>query len=184
MCKEKLITAYEVPENVEGDPYLRTPCTTDKAVSTMRKDRETGEYITLWEEKFRYPYKTKVATKLEVKTSEREITFVLKLEDGAWVWNGQNLWVGFWSILGISKDSPYGWIPSKWHDNLLYYKRDFLAQIREIDPYYKVSEFRRLTSLIFRQLLMNNGVSKFKAYVMAWFVDMWQTVSPNWWGVK
>lgn len=184
MCKEKLITVYEIPENVEGDPYLRIPCTIDKAVSTMRKDRETREYITLWEEKFRYPYKTKVASKLVVKTSEREITFVLKLKDGAWIWNGSNIWVGLWSLLRISKDSPYGWIPSKWHDNLLCYKKEFLEEIRRQDPYYKVNEFRRLTSLIFRQLLINNGVNVVKASVMSWFVDMWQSVSPNWWGVK
>lgn len=185
MNKEKLITAYEVPENFEGDPYLRIPCTADRAVSTMRADRETGEFITLWEEKFRYPYKTVKATKLVVKTSERELVFILKLsENKSFIWNGANIPCIFWSLLRISKDSPYGWVPSKWHDNLLYFKKEFLEEVRKCDSYYTVSEFRRLTSLIFRQLLMNNGISKVKAYVMAWFVDMWQSVSPNWWGVK
>lgn len=185
MNREDLITAYEVPENTEGDPYLRIPCTADKAVATMRVDRETGEFITLWEEKFRYPYKTVKANKLIVKTSKREMTFTLRLdEDGGFIWNGSNIPRIFWSLLGITKDSPYGWVPSKWHDNLLYYKKEILEEIRKGDPFYTVGEFRRLTSLIFRQLLINNGVGKIKASVMSWFVDMWQRVSPNWWGVK
>ena len=111
MQKEKLITAYEIPECVEGDPYLRIPCTADKAVSTIRKDRETGEYITLWEEKLRYPYITKVASKLVVKTMQREITFVLKLKDGAFFWNNMNLPRIFWSLIGISRDS-FLWLNS------------------------------------------------------------------------
>ena len=184
MYKEKIITVYEVPEYIEGDPYIRIPTTSDKAASTIREDRETGEFITLWEEKLRYPYKTKVATKLFVKTTEREITFVLKLKEGSFCWNGQNLPRIFWSILGISRDSSCGLVASKWHDNLLYYKKEFLKEIRKNDSYFKVGEFRRLTSLIFRQLLINNGVSKVKASLMSYFVDMWQRISPKWWGVK
>ena len=184
MNKEKIITTYEIPEHVEGDPYVRIPCTIDKSVSTMRKDRETGEYITLWEEKLRYPYKTKVPTKLVVKTSKRELNFVLKLENGSFIWNNMNLPRVFWSILGISKDSPCGLIASKWHDNLLYYKKDYLEEIRKDDPDFTVGEFRRLTSLIFRRLLINNGVRKIKADLMFYFVDMWQRFSPMWRGIK
>ena len=90
----------------------------------------------------------------------------------------------FWGILGISKDSPCGLTASKWHDNLLYYKKDFLKEIREEIPQYKVSDYRRLTSMIFKRLLINNGVSKFKAEVMFFFIDGWQRVSPKWHGVK
>lgn len=184
MEREKLITAFEIPEFVEGDPYLRIPCNADKAVSTMREDRETGEFITLWEEKLRYPYITKVATKLVVKTTDREITFILKLKDGSFFWNNMNVPRILWSLIGISRDSFCGLIASKWHDNLLCYKKEFLEEIRIKDPYYKVSQFRRLTSLIFRQLLINNGVSRIKASLMAFFVDVWQIVSPKWNGVK
>jgi hypothetical protein len=184
MPKEKIITVYEVPEYTEGDPYLRIPINADKAPHTMRIDRETGEYITLWEEKLRYPYCTRVASKIIVKTNMRKYTFVLKLSDGAFFWNNMNIPTALWSLLGMSKDSPYGLIASKWHDNLLMCKQEFLNEVREIVPGYTVSEFRRLTSLIFRQLLINNGVNRVKAYVMAWFVDTWQRVSPLWNGVK
>ena len=91
MSKEELITVFEIPENTEGDPYLRIPCTLDKAASTIRVDRETGELITLWEEKLRYPYITRVASKLVVKTTKREITFILKLDEGSFIWNNMNV---------------------------------------------------------------------------------------------
>ena len=175
MSKEKIITVYEVPEYTEGDPYLRIPITADKNPALMRIDRETGEYITLWEEKLRYPYCTRVASKITVKTSARKYKFILKLtEEGYYFWNGQNIPRCCWSLLGISKDSPYGWIASKWHDNLLDHKQEFYDEIKQNVPDYEVSEFRRLTSLVFRQLLINNGVPKWKAYIMAWFVDIAQ----------
>ena len=184
MSKEKIITVYEVPEYTEGDPYLRIPINADKAPHTMRIDRETGEYITLWEEKLRYPYCTRVASKITVKTNKRKYTFVLKLNDGVFLWNSCNINRWIWSILGISKDSPCGWVASKWHDNLLMYKQEFLNEIREIVPGYTIPEFRRLTSLIFRQLLINNGVNKVKAFIMAECVDFWQRFSPKWNGIK
>ena len=185
MPKEKIITVYEVPEYTEGDPYLRIPINADKAPHTMRIDRETGEYITLWEEKLRYPYCTKVASKITVKTNFRKYKFTLKLEeDGFFRWNNMNVPRCVWSLLGMSKDSPYGLIASKWHDNLLMYKQEFLNEVREEVPGYTVGEFRRLTSLIFRQLLINNGVPKWKATLMSETVDLWQRVSPLWNGVK
>ena len=185
MAKEQIVTVYEVPEYTEGDPYLRIPINADKAASTVRIDRETGDFITLWEEKIRYPYCTKVPSKIIVKTNKRKIEFVLKLdEDGRFFWNGANIPTIFWTVLGMSKDSPYGWIASKWHDNLLYRKKEFLEELRKVDKSWKVSEFRRLTSLILRQLFINNGVNKIKACIMTWCVDCWQVVSPMWWGVK
>lgn len=185
MPKEKIITVYEVPEYTEGDPYLRIPITADKNPALMRVDRATGEYITLWEEKFRYPFCTKVASKIIVKTCIRKYTFVLKLcENNYYIWNGSDIPRFCWSLLGISKHSPYGLIASKWHDNLLEHKQQFFNEIKEVAPNYTVKEFRRLTSLIFRQLLINNSVPKWKAYIMAWFVDIFQMCLPSWYKVK
>ena len=73
MSKEKIITVYEVPEYTEGDPYLRIRITADKNPALMRIDRETGEFITLWEEKLRYPYCTRVASKIIVKTDRKSV---------------------------------------------------------------------------------------------------------------
>ena len=188
--KEKIIAVYEMPEAIEGDPYIRNPKEEDKSVKTTNIDRETGKFITLWEEKLRYPYKTKVASTLTVKTTERVITLNMKLDydqrtgEQCFVWNGQNIPKLLWSLLGISKHSPEGLTASKWHDILLYKKEEYLKDIRKIYPDMTVGKYRRLTSLIFRQLLKNKDVSTIKANVMAGAVAGWQFVSPQWWGVK
>ena len=187
--KEKIITAYEVPESVEGQPYIREPKNEDKDVKTMRLDRETGKFITLWQEKLLYPYKTTVSTTLCVVTTERKFTLPLLLDADVcnqycWIWNGQNIPECFWSILGISKDSPQGLKASKWHDILLCKKREYLEILREDYPEMAVGEYRRLTTLIFRQLLKNLGVGTIKANIMGAAVGGWQFVSPQWWGVR
>lgn len=188
---EKIVSLYEIPENVEGDPYIRKPIDADRREKTKRKDRETGEWITLWQEKLRYPYKTKIASTIVVKTTERELKLTLKLVDvdentkeDCFIWNGQNIPKILWTLLGISKDSPVGLSASKWHDNLLYQKREFLEEIREkYDEEMTVGEYRRLTSLIYRQWLKNMGVNTIKANIMAGAVAGWQFISPQWWGV-
>ena len=186
---EKIITVYEIPESVEGDPYIRTPKTEDKDPKTVRIDRETGKEITLWEEKLTYPYKTKIQSKLIVKTNKRAFKLTLKLDKDfytkkyCFIWNGQNIPKALWTILGISKDSPVGLKASKWHDNLLYKKEEYLEELREIYPDLKVSEYRRITTLIYRQLLKNMGVGTIKANIMAGAVGAWQFISPQWWGL-
>lgn len=187
--KEKIITVYEVPEAVEGQPYIRDPKEEDKHPATKRIDRETGDFITLWEEKMRYPYKTTISPTLCVVTTERKFTLPLLLDTdiyGAlcWIWNGQNIPKICWSLLGISKDSPEGLKASKWHDILLCKKEQYLEILREDYPDMKVGEYRRLTTLIFRQLLKNYEVSTIKANIMGGAVGGWQFVSPQWWGVK
>ena len=188
--KEKVITVYEVPEAIEGDPYIRTPNEKDKSVKTMRQDRETGEWITLWEEKLRYPYKTKLASTLVVKTNLRTLNFNLKLEKDCvtgikcFIWNGQNIPTLLWSILGISKDSPIGLLASKWHDYLLYKKEDILNSFKEKDIDINYKQYRRLTTLIYSQILKNYGVNTVKANIMAGAVGAWQFVSPQWWGIE
>lgn len=183
--KEKIVTLYETPEAVEGDPYIRTPKEADKNQKTIRQDRETGNYITLWEEKLRYPYKTRVQSTLHVKTNQRTFNLKLKTDkDKCFIWNGQNIPKILWSLLGISKDSPIGLQASKWHDNLLYKKEAYLQDLRVDYPEMTAGEYRRLTTLIYRQWLKNMGVFTVKANIMAGAVGAWQFVSPQWWGIE
>ena len=182
--KEEIITVYEEPPSVDGDPYIRVPKVEDKDPKTMRIDRETGKSITLWEEKMRYPYKTRVESTLHILTSRRDFAIKLLLDNGSFCWNGQNILTCLWSPLRMSKHSPEGLQASKWHDSLLYKKKEYIAEFRKSDPDMTVREYRRLTSLIFRQLLINNGVNEIKACIMSWFVDLWQIISPLWWGIK
>jgi hypothetical protein len=189
--KEKIISVYETSVQTEGDPYIRTPKTQDKDPSTRRADRETGEIITLWEEKLRYPYKTRREANLIVETTSRTLTIPLLLDEDpcskvkGFFWNGQNIPELMWSILGISKDSPCGLLASKWHDFLLYRKKEVLAGINgKNSTKLDFKKYRRLTNLIYRELLKNMGIGTIKANIMSGAVAAWQFVSPQWWGME
>ena len=184
MTKERIITIYEIPEATSGDPYIRVPREADKAPSTYRIDRETGEVISLWEEKMRYPYKTKVASRLYVKTTERTYEFQLKLEDGAYLWNGSNICRAFWTVLGINQNSPRGLQASKWHDNLLQFKQESFEQARKFNPEITMKEFRSLTTHVYVRLLINNAVNPIKAWFMGMFVNLWQFFNSDWREIK
>lgn len=181
MCKEKFIAVYEVPEAVPGDPYIRIPSEADKLPQTLRLDRETGEVITLWEEKHRYPYKTKIASRLYVRTRERLYKFDLRLDDkGCYIWNGSNILPIFWSILRISQNSPEGLQASKWHDNLLQFKQESYNTAKYYNEDLTVPEFRELTTEIYKAFLRNHGVGKFRAWVMGIAINIYQYFNPQW----
>ena len=181
MCKEKFIAVYEVPEAVSGDPYIRVPEEKDKLPQTLRFDRETGELITLWEEKHRYPYKTKVASRLYVRTKERLYKFDLRLDEkGSYIWNGSNIIPIFWTLLRISKDSPEGLQASKWHDNLLQFKQESYNTARYYNPDITVKEFRLLTTEIYKAFLRNHGIGKLRAWLMGVAINVYQFFNKQW----
>lgn len=181
MGKEKVISVYIRPESVDGDPYVRIPETIDKDPATKRPDRETGKIITLWEEKLKYPYKTKVSYEVNVTTNKYLYKMNILLINGEYIYNGSNIPSIFWSLLGISKDSPEGLIASLVHDNFLQYKEHFLEIARTFNPHLTVSEFRALTTEIYEQLVINYGVKKNKAKVMGFFINVWQVLfNPDW----
>ncbi len=187
--EEKIISVYQIPEGIEGQPYIRQPHEEDKKPCTRRIDRETGEYITLWEEKLRYPYKTTVPFTLMVATNLHVYKFDLPLEkeqdstQKSFCWNGCNIPKVFWTLLGFSKDSPQGLQASCWHDVLLYKKEYFIKKLKNKGIDISVNQYRRLTTLIFREILKNYGVNTIKANIMSGAVGAWQFVSPQWWGL-
>lgn len=176
MSNEKIVALYEVPEAVSGDPYVRIPSEADKLPQTIRRDRQTGEMITLWEEKLRYPFKTKVASRLYVRTRERLYKFDLRLdENGCYFWDGSTTPKITWSILGLSSTSPEGLQASKWHDNLLQFKQEAYDTAKIYNKDLTVSEFRELTTNIYKTFLINHGVNKAKAWVMGFAINFYQT---------
>ena len=180
MARKNMIV-YEVPEAVSGDPYIRVPSEADKLPQTMRIDRETGEVITLWEEKHRYPYKTRIGSRLYVRTREFLYKFDLKLdENGTYCWNGSNICSIFWSILRISKDSPEGLQASKWHDNLLQHKQDSYNTAKYFNPDITIKEFRLLTTEIYKAFLKNHGIDSFRANLMGFFINVYQFFNKQW----
>ena len=181
MCKEKMIAVYEVPEAVPGDPYIRVPSEADKLPQTLRLDRETGEVITLWEEKHRYPYKTKVASRLYVRTKERLYKFDLRLDEkGTFMWNGSNVPSIFDTLLRFTKHSPEGLQASKWHDNLLQFKQESYDTAKYYNPDITVKEFRLLTTEIYKAFLRNHGIDKFRTESIGVAVNIYQSFNKQW----
>ena len=59
------------------------------------------------------------------------------------------------------------------HDFLLNFKYQMMNEVIEgILP----NEYRRLTSLIFREVLIHTGTNNIKANIMSFFVDSWQKI--------
>lgn len=179
--KDKVITAYELPKAQSGDIYVRVPSIQDKDPMTMRKDRETGEYITLWEEKIRYPYKTKTAFIIITRTEKHCYEFPLKMdEDGSYFYNGSNIPRIAWTLLGLNPGSPEGMIASLAHDNLLQHKQYSYDRAKIFNKDITVPEFRKLTTSIYTTLLRNSGVDSFRANLMGFFINSYQFFNPDW----
>ena len=58
------------------------------------------------------------------------------------------------------------------HDFMLQFKKYILKEVLHND--ISISEYRRLTSLIFRELLKNQGTHEIKANIMSYAVDVFQ----------
>ena len=58
------------------------------------------------------------------------------------------------------------------HDYMLEFKEKIFKEV--LENKITVKEYRRLTSLIFRQILKDEKTNVIKANIMAWFVDVFQ----------
>lgn len=136
-----------------------------------------GNKITLEEHKKLYPYKLDVETTCKIETTARVFYFTIPKD---YCWNGADIPRILWFFVG-SKDSPEFKIPSLAHDAFLEFKDYILSNV--LLNSISASQYRRLTTLIFRQLLKDNGTKTIKANIMAGAVGAWQFVSPQWWGM-
>lgn len=114
--------------------------------------------------KKKYPFQLLNDTTVFIVTSERTLQVEIpKL----YVWNGADIpKTLFW--VGQSKDNNY-LIASMVHDYLLQFKEVIFK-----GKGMTVSECRRLTSLVFREILKNQKTNVIKANIMAWAVDVFQ----------
>ena len=77
-------------------------------------------------------------------------------------------------------DSPFVKDASCIHDYLISRKRRLYEEWELKEKGITPEDFRVLTSLVFAYQLQYNGVPYGKAKLMAFFVDLWQTVLPSW----
>ena len=125
--------------------------------------------------KKKYPFELCNNVKVKVVTNKRKFEFSIKKP---YVWNGADIpKTLFW--IGQSKDNNY-LLASMVHDFMLEHKQYLFIEI--LKDQLSVKEYRRLTSLIFREILKNQKTNVIKANVMAWFVDVFQaTVNRKQW---
>lgn len=120
-------------------------------------------------DKKKFPFELQGDSTFTVKTSRR--TFCFTIEKG-YRWNGADIPRFLW-WLGSSRDNDYV-IASMCHDFLLEHKVEVYTEV--FNKAITKRELRRMTSLIFRQVLIEHKMWIAKAYIEAWFVDVFQAI--------
>ena len=129
-------------------------------------------------EKKKYPFKLDNDVIVTVFTSQFNFAFKIK---SSYIWNGADIPKPLW-WLGSSKDNDY-LIASMVHDFMLEYKNFVYKDV--LGSRIEIKKYRRLTSLIFRDILKKSDISTIKANIMAWCVDAFQlTINRKAWKIS
>ena len=127
--------------------------------------------------KKKYPFLLKNTVIVYVSDIDRNLDFEFKIPKN-YIWNGADIpKIFFW--IGQSKDNNY-LLASMVHDYMLekreYIYNDILK--KSVSP----NEYRKLTSLVFRQILKDEKTNVVKANCMSFAVDVFQmTVQKKMW---
>lgn len=151
MSKEQVISV-----NIEPVPDVRIRVINDSDAEELKQG------------KIKYPFKVDNTVNVTVITSFR--TFSFSIYNG-YTWNGADIPKFFYRIIG-SRTSNQFLIASMLHDYLLEFKVYMINEI--LKNQISVDEYRRLTSLIFREKIKNQGTNTIKANIMSWCVDVFQ----------
>lgn len=118
--------------------------------------------------KIKYPFELFNTVTVTIQTDFREFSFDIY---NGYVWNGADIPRALWRIVGSRTDNQF-LIASMLHDYMLQFKKYMINEV--LENQITVSEYRRLTSLIFKEKLKHQGVNTIKANIMAWAVDVFQ----------
>ncbi len=128
------------------------------------------------ENKKKYPFELHSSIDIKVLTTKREFEFTIF---NGYTWNGADIPRLFWRMIGSRTDNEF-LIASMLHDYLLEFKVYMLNQLLENS--ISVKEYRRLTSLIFRHILKEQGTNTIKANIMSFAVQVFQmTINGRAW---
>lgn len=118
--------------------------------------------------KIKYPFELCNTVTVTVTTNIRQFRFDIY---NGYTWNGADIPRFLWRLIG-SRTSNEFLIASMLHDYLLQFKKYILKEV--LYNMMTVDEYRRLTSLIFREKLKHQGTNTIKANIMSWCVDVYQ----------
>ena len=125
--------------------------------------------------KIKYPFELHNTITVTVITSFR--TFSFNIYNG-YTWNGADIPKFFYRVIG-SRTSNQFLIASMLHDYMLEFKAYMMNEVL-LNQTTK-SEYRRLTSLIFREKIKAQGTNTIKANIMSWCVDVFQMFNKRGW---
>ena len=113
---------------------------------------------------------------LAIDTDERRFSFKIKK---GYIWNGADIPRVLWRAVGSRTDND-NLIASLVHDYMLECRWEIIEDV--LKNSMNIKEYRRLTSLIFRQILKDTGTNTIKANIMSWAVQTWQVfgVGKQW----
>ena len=126
-------------------------------------------------QKKKYPFELRNTVEVFILTTERKFKFTVPK---GYIWNGADIPRIFWRVIGSRTDNDF-LIASMLHDYLLEFKVYMLNEVLKNE--INASEYRRLTSLIFREKIKKQGTNVIKANVMAWCVDVFQILNRKEW---
>lgn len=118
--------------------------------------------------KRKYPFELKKTVEVFVITTKRKFKFSVP---NGYTWNGADIPRILWRLVGSRTDNDF-LIASMLHDYLLEFKVYILKEILKEE--ISLQEYRRLTSLIFREKIKAQGTNAVKANVMSWCIDVYQ----------
>lgn len=124
-------------------------------------------------EKKKYPFKLDNDVIVTIDTDERKFSFKIKK---GYIWNGADIPRIFWRVIGSSTDNAY-LVASLIHDYMLEYRWEIIEDV--LKNSMDIKEYRRLTSLIFRQILKDTDTNIIKANIMSWAVQTWQVIGGS-----
>ena len=130
------------------------------------------------QQKKKYPFELHNSIDIKVITTKREFEFTVY---NGYTWNGADIPRFLWTPVGSRTDNDF-LIASMIHDYLLEFKKYMLDEV--LENTISVKEYRRLTSLIFRHILKEQGTNTIKANIMSWAVQVFQsTINFKQWQV-
>lgn len=135
-------------------------------------DEDTKEIV---KNKKKYPFELFNTVKISIETNKREFCFdIFK----GYTWNGADIPRFLWRLVGSRTDNDF-LVASMIHDYLLEFKVFIMQEV--LNGEITKREYRRLTSLIFRELIKKQGTNVIKANIMSWCVDVFQMCNIRSW---
>ena len=118
--------------------------------------------------KIKYPFELFCTVTVTVITDKREFSFDVY---NGYTYNGSDIPRCLWSLVGSRTDTQF-LIAALIHDYALEMKAFIYKEV--LKQSISIAEYRRLTSLMFREKLKDCGVNTVKANIMSWAVDVFQ----------